>query len=114
MRRNRVAKVVMIALFAVPLFLAVFGYGVMWLWNWLMPALFGWHLISFWQALGILVLCKILFGGFHSRHGGQGHWRRRMHERWEHMTPEEREKFRQSMYGRCGPFEPPAAAPPKT
>jgi hypothetical protein len=101
-----------IALVAVPLFLAVFGYVVMRLWNWLMPALFGWHLISFWQALGILVLSKILFGGFHGRHGGHGHWRYRMRERWEQMTPEEREKFRQSMRGRfCGPFEPPVEAP---
>jgi hypothetical protein len=112
MRRNWVAKVVTIALFAVPLFLAVFGYGVMRLWNWLMPALFGWHLISFWQAIGILVLSKILFGGFHGRHGGRMHWRHRMSERWEQMTPEEREKFRQSMRGRfCSPFEPPAEAP---
>jgi hypothetical protein len=32
-------------------------------------------------------------------------------ERWEQMTPEEREKFRQGMRGRCGPFEPAAAEP---
>ncbi len=112
MRRNRVAKVIAIALVAVPLFLAAFGYVVMRLWNWLMPALFGWHGITFWQAIGILVLSKILFGGFHGRHGGRGHWRHRMSERWEQMTPEEREKLRQSMRGRfCGPFEPPAEAP---
>ena len=42
----------------------VFGFVVMWLWNWLMPAIFGLHLISFWQALGLLVLSKILFSGF--------------------------------------------------
>ncbi len=112
MRRNRIAKIITIALVAVPLFLAAFGYAVMWLWNWLMPALFGWHGITFWQAIGILVLSKILFGGFHGRHGGHGHWRHRMSERWEKMTPEEREKFRQSMRGGfCGPFEPPAEAP---
>ena len=112
MRRNRVAKVIAIALFAVPLFLALFGYVVMLLWNWLMPALFGWHPIGFWQALGILVLSKILFGGFHGRHGGGTRWRHRMNERWEQMTPEEREKFRQSMRSRfCGPWEPPAEAP---
>jgi len=112
MRRNRVAKVITIALVAVPLFFAVFGYVVMRLWNWLMPALFGWHGITFWQAIGILVLSKILFGGFHGRHGGRGHWRHRMSERWEKMTPEEREKLRQSMRGRfCGPFEVPAESP---
>lgn len=110
MIRNRIARALMFVLFAV-LFVIVFGFIVMRLWNWLMPALFGWHLISFWQAIGILVLSKILFGGFHGRHGGRMHWRHRMRERWGHMTPEEREKFRQSMRGRCGPFEAPAAAP---
>jgi hypothetical protein len=86
---------------------AVFGFVVMSLWNWLMPALFGWHPITFWQALGILVLSKILFGGFRGRSGGpHGPWRRRMMERWEAMTPEEREKFRQGMRGGCGSLRP--------
>lgn len=86
------------------LFLALFTWIVMHLWNWLMPALFGWHLITYWQALGILVLSKILFGGFRGRPGPSRHWRRRMIERWENMTPDEREKFRQQAGGRCGPF----------
>ena len=114
MKGNRVARVMKIALMAVlfiPLFITLFGYVVMRLWNWLMPALFGWHAISFWQAIGLLILCKILFGGFHGRHGRREHWRRRMTERWEKMTPEEREKFRESMRGRCGGFGAPAEAP---
>jgi hypothetical protein len=86
-----------------------FGFIVMSLWNVLMPPIFGWHTITFWQALGLLLLSKILFGGFH-RHGGGGsnHWRQRMKERWENMSPEEREKLRKGM--RCGrsPFAPPA------
>jgi hypothetical protein len=115
MRGNRVvrgiAKGLMFAVFAV-LFFNVFGYVVMRLWNWLMPALFGWHVISFWQALGILVLSKILFGGFRGgRPGSRMHWRGRMRERWEGMAPEDREKFRQSMRGRCGPFASPAGSP---
>ena len=80
-------------------FVAVFGYVVMRLWNWLTPALFGWHLISFWQAVGILVLSKILFGGFHGRHRRRSHWRGRMRERFGRMSPEEREKFRAGMRG---------------
>lgn len=110
MKRNWAVRGLKIALFAV-LFVTVFGYVVMRLWNWLLPALFGWHQIGFWQALGILVLSKILFGGFHGRHGGHSFGRRRMMERWEHMTPEEREKFRHSMRGRCGSFGTPAEAP---
>ena len=80
---------------------AVMSFVVMGLWNWLMPALFALHRINFWQALGLLVLGKILFGGFRGPHM---HWRGRMMERWEKMTPEEREKFREGMKGRCGPF----------
>jgi hypothetical protein len=81
---------------------ALFGFIVMTLWNWLAPALFDAHTISYWQALGLLVLSKILFGGFRGRPGHGGNWRRRMTARWEQMTPEEREKFRQGMAGRCG------------
>ncbi|MBZ5593106.1 MAG: DUF3106 domain-containing protein [Acidobacteriia bacterium] len=77
----------------------VFGFVVMNLWNWLAPAVFGARTITFWQALGILILSKILFGGFRGRPGYGGHWRRRMSARWEQMTPEEREKFRQGMTG---------------
>jgi hypothetical protein len=110
MRKNWPLKVVKI-LFFVTLALSVFSFVVMKLWNWLTPALFGWHEITYWQALGILVLSKILFGGFRGRPGWGGHWRHRMMERWAQMTPEEREKFRQGMHGRCGSFEPPAAQP---
>ena len=101
MKRHRFLRGLKFALFAV-LFVTVFSFVVMRLWNWLMPALFGWHLINFWQAIGILVLSKILFGGFRGHPGQHLRWRRRMMERWEHMTPEEREQFRQGMRGRCG------------
>ncbi len=81
---------------------ALFGFVTMHLWNWLTPGLFGWKLIGFWQAVGLVVLSRILFGGFRGRPGGGRHWRNRMAERWEKMTPEEREKFRDGMRGRCG------------
>ena len=110
MKRVWVLRGLKIAFFVV-LVALVLSFVVMSLWNWLMPALFGLRVISFWQAMGLLVLCKILLGGFRGRPGGGMHWRRRMMERWEQMTPEEREKFRQGMRGRCRPFEPPAAAP---
>jgi hypothetical protein len=87
---------------------AAFSFVVMSLWNWLTPTLFGWHRIGFWQALGILVFSKILFGGFRGR---PWYWRHRMMDRWEQMTPEEREKFRHGIRGRCGSFRPPAAEP---
>ena len=93
------------------LFVTVFGFIVMRLWNWLMPSLFGWHMITFWQGLGLLVLCKILFGGFRGRPGGPMHWRHRTGERWQQMTPEERDKFRQAMRSRCGSFGRTAAEP---
>jgi small-conductance mechanosensitive channel len=110
---KKIMRGVMFALLAV-VFVVVFGFVVRSLWNWLMPALFGWRLITFWQAMGILVLTRILFGGFRGRPGHHGHWRRRMMERWEQMTPEEREKFREGFRGRCSPFRQPPAAEPKS
>src|SRR6202035_4742714 len=110
MKRYRFVRGLKFVLFAA-LFVSVFSFVVMNLWNWLMPALFGWHLINFWQAVGILVFSKILFGGFRGHPCRHMYWRRRMMERWEQMTPEEREKFRQGMRGRCGPFGPAAAEP---
>jgi Ca2+/H+ antiporter, TMEM165/GDT1 family len=110
MKRNRFVRGMKFAVFALA-FAAFLGLVVMSLWNWLMPALFGWHLITYWQALGVLILAKILFGGFRGRPRQHMYWRRRMLERWEHMTPEEREKFRQSMASRCGSWGSPAAAP---
>jgi hypothetical protein len=103
MKRNWFLRILKFAFFAI-LFLAVFTFFVMRLWNWLMPPLFGWHVITYWQALGLLVLSKILFGGFRGGPHRNWRWRGRMMERWEHMTPEEREKFRNSMRGRCGHF----------
>jgi hypothetical protein len=80
--------------------IAALGYVVMVLWNWLLPALFdGVHEIGYLQALGLLVLSKILFGGLRG-HGCHGRWRR--HHHWEHMTPEQREKFQAGMSGCCG------------
>src|SRR5579863_6853323 len=94
MKRSWVLRGIKFALFAL-IFVIVFSVVVMRLWNWLIPPVFGWHVINFWQAVGLLVLSKILFGGFHGRPGRNLYWRRRMIERWEQMTPEEREKFRQ-------------------
>jgi hypothetical protein len=102
MKRYRFLRVLKIALIAV-LAATVFSFVVMTLWNALMPAIFAFRTISFWQALGLLILSKLLFGGFRS-HGGLGPpWRRRMLERWEQMTPEEREKFKHGMRRGCGP-----------
>lgn len=92
---------------AIVLFVAIIGEIVMHLWNWLLPPLFGWHAIGFWQALGLLLLSRILLGSFGGHGGGPGGRRRRMQERWDKMTPEEREKFRQGMRGRCSPFSTP-------
>ncbi len=110
MKMNRVLKGVLFALCATAAFV-LFGFVTMSLWNWLMPSLFGLRLITFWQAIGILFLSKLLFGGFRGRPRGRMYWKRRMFERWERMTPEEREKFRQGMRSRCGPFGAATAEP---
>ena len=101
MRKRRIwlaplAILVMLAL------VALGGEVVLQLWNWLLPPLFGLRQITFSQALGILVLCRILFGRLGGPSSYRRGFRRRMAERWEQMTPEERERFRQGMRGRCG------------
>ncbi len=101
MKRHRLLRVLKFALFAT-VALAVMSFLVMSLWNVLLPSIFAVRAISFWQALGLLVLSKILFGGFRPHGGGSQRWRRRMVERWEQMTPEEREKFKQGMRRACG------------
>jgi len=91
-----------LAILAMLLFIAIGGEVVLQLWNWLLPSIFGWRQITFWQAIGILALCRILFGGFGHRGFYRSNLRRRMGERWDAMTPEERERFRQGIRGRCG------------
>ena len=95
-------KWIFLAPLAMLLFIALGGAIVQLLWNSLLPALFGWHEITFWQALGILALCRVLFGGLGGRGFYRSGFRRRWAERWEAMTPEERERFQQGMRGRCG------------
>jgi hypothetical protein len=112
MRRNmwlrglKLASIVVLAVAAV-------GGAVMLLWNSLLPPLFGWSAIGFWQAVGLLVLMRILVGGLRGgpRHGG--YWRARMAARWEQMSEAERAQFRAGLQHRCGrggtaPAEPSA------
>src|SRR5438046_888413 len=94
-----------LAILGMLLFTFIGGEVVLHLWNWLLPPLFGWREITFWQALGLLALCRILFGGFGFHGSGRSSFRRRMEERCEHLTPEERERFRQRMRERFG-FRP--------
>jgi hypothetical protein len=67
-----------------------------------LPPLVGWREIGFWQALGILALCRILFGGHGWRGPIRSNFRRGLEGRCERMTPEERERFRQRMRERFG------------
>jgi hypothetical protein len=80
----------------------LFSFIVMSLWNAILPSVLHVSTITFSQALGVLVLSKILFGGF------SGGWRGRpgrmqyMRQRWAVMKPEEREKFKAEWRNRCG------------
>jgi hypothetical protein len=92
--------------------LTLAGFVVMLLWNALMPVIFHLGMITFWQAVGLFILCKLLFGfgkggprgGF--RGGPPGPWMKfKMEERFRNMTPEERERFKQKWNERCGGFQ---------
>ncbi len=83
------------------------------LWNWLIPALFAGPVINYWQAAGLMILGRMLVGGFKGGrghcgcgHGGWGHkrhgyWKRRWEDKMANMTPEEKEKFKMGM-NKCG------------
>jgi hypothetical protein len=100
---RRGVGIALLALLAV----ALLGLVVMSLWNWLLPAIFGLKAVSYWQAVGVLILSRLLLGGFHRHHRPRFHHRQRMLERWGQMTPEAREQFRHGFRGHvCGHREP--------
>ena len=81
--------------------LALVSYVVMLLWNNLLPIILHTSAITFWQAMGLFVLAKILFGFGRGGRGGAPWMRHRM-ERFKNMSPEERDRFREQMRSRCG------------
>ena len=103
--RRRWFVIAPMAVVGLLLFIALGGAIVQLLWNWLLPPLFGLPLITFWQAVGLLALCRILFGGSGRQHYPSKIRQRvaqRVAERWDHMTPEEQERVRQRIRERCG------------
>lgn len=100
--RKRWIFIVPAAIVGMLLFITVGGFVVRLLWNALLPPLFGWPQVTFWQALGLLVLSRILFGGFGGHRSTRSNFRRRVADRWDSLTPEERERFREGMRQRCG------------
>ena len=90
-RARRVVKFIVLAILLIPLF----GFIVMLLWNWLMPTLFGLPQIGFWQAWGLFLLSKILFGGFRGQPGRSPPWPS-ARALGNHVS-EEREAFRRGV-----------------
>ncbi|HUI91997.1 MAG TPA: hypothetical protein VLX68_07110 [Chitinivibrionales bacterium] len=79
----RIAGLVVAGVTFAVLFALLFGWLVFLLWNWLMPALFGLKAITFWQAFGILLLAKLLFGGT-GHYSGRHSWPHGRHRWWRH------------------------------
>jgi high-affinity Fe2+/Pb2+ permease len=83
-----IGGVVLAALFAL-----VLGFVVQWLWNWLMPDIFALKQISYWQAFGLVFLCRLLFGGFGHRGPRHSHDRfARNSDKWKDYRHIWREK----------------------
>lgn len=85
--------------------IALFTLVVMSLWNAVLVPVLHVGAVTFWQAAGILLLSKILFGGFRGgpwRGRGRHGWGREFGQKWENMTPEEREKMKEEWRQRCG------------
>lgn len=94
-----IAKMVAFGLVAI----AAVGFITMYLWNWLVPELFHGPELTFWKALGLLALTKILFWSFAKKHHTPGgHWRPYWKDKWNAMSAEDREKFKQKMKDKWG------------
>ena len=122
MKKKNLIWLVPAAIVGLIVFSAIGGGVVMLLWNWLAPELFGLRTITFWQAFGLLALCRILFGGFgggggrrcHSRKPPveqiRGRVRERIDDRLDQMSPEERERLRETLHDqsrRTSPLDSP-------
>ena len=97
-RRRKMLYIAPLAILGMVLFIFLGGTIVRLLWNALLPPLFGAPSVTFWQALGLLVLARILFGGF--RLGGGNHRRPWRRDRWDPMSPEERDRLKEGMRAR--------------
>ncbi|HEY0978196.1 MAG TPA: hypothetical protein VGE21_12065 [Flavobacteriales bacterium] len=95
--------------------IGVLGTAVMLLWNNIIPGVTGWSTITWWQALGLLVLCRILFGGFKGRSGpggwdrwkqgpggGPGLFGQSWSDRCRSMNDEQRQRLKDEWAKRCG------------
>ena len=96
-RAWRLVWIAPLAIVAMVAFAALGGWVVMRLWNWLTPAVFGWHVITFWQALGLLLLSRILFGGLGLHSHARARAGSRMGDRWHAMSQEERDRIRKGI-----------------
>ena len=110
MKAQFIVKKAIAILVFVSAFIVGLSFAVMALWNNILVDVLHVGTITFWQALGIFGLAKILFGGFPGPRGrwgggGPGRWKQHMGEgmrdKWMNMTPEEREKVKQEWRNRC-------------
>ncbi len=105
--RKRPYLIPLFALLAIAA-VAAFGGVVMLLWNAIIPELTGWAMLTFPKALGLLLLCRILFGGFKGHRGGGAAWMRggmggaEWREKWKHMNEDQRAEMRARWKQRCG------------
>lgn len=94
------------------------GAAVMFLWNGIVPGLTGWSTLTFPKAIGILLLCRILFGGFRGHGSRCGHgphgWEHRAEwrKKWAGMTEEQRAELRDRWKHRCGTWAQGPSSPP--
>jgi len=97
-RRHRAFRIAGMVLFFAPIAIFLIGMLIMFLWNQALVPVLHISTVTFWQGLGILVLTRILFGGFHGRgRSPRRNWRERMKEKWDNMTPEERERMKEKL-----------------
>lgn len=120
-KKQWVIKKIVGMIILIPLCIGLLTFVVMSLWNGILVPVLNINAVTFWQALGIFVLSKILFGGFRGgRGGGCGGkrggppWKKDVFEKWQHMTPEERDSFKNEWRNRCTSWKRKKETDPET
>jgi hypothetical protein len=113
MNRSRFPRFILFLLFIFAVIVPL-GFIIMALWNNILAVIFPIAMINFWQALGIFLLSRILFGGFPGKPRWAGHGRRRqemeeMRNKWFNLSPEERKNFKYDWKNRCGVRQTPVS-----
>lgn len=106
-RGFKIAGMVLLGIIGAVALAFLFGIVIRELWNWLMPAIFNLGKIDYWQAVGLFILGKLLFGGFGHGGGGNRGKMKKPGPKYKKYWKEEGQAAYEAWMAKCGPAAPP-------